>query len=147
MIRPAIPADAPAMAAVEAAAAPDPWTAGQIAGSLALPTTRGWVVDDHAIVGHLLVSAQGDEGEVLILAVHPARRRQGHASRLLDAALAWWRDQGVHRAFLEVRADNTAARALYASRGWAPAGERPDYYDDGTAALILTRDTVTPRPG
>jgi ribosomal-protein-alanine N-acetyltransferase len=39
--------------------------------------------------------------------------------------------------FLEVAAQNTAARALYAALGFTETGRRPAYYEDGGDALIL----------
>ena len=38
--------------------------------------------------------------------------------------------------FLEVRADNAAAKALYSSKGYTETGLRPEYYtlEDGTKA-------------
>ena len=42
--------------------------------------------------------------------------------------------------FLEVAADNAAARGLYDSAGFVPCGVRPDYYGPGRDALVLRRD-------
>lgn len=128
--RVASPRDAAAIAALEAVAAAAPWSEAQVRSSLELPTTRAWLIEG---VGHLLVGAD----EVLTVAVHPDHRREGHAARLLAEAEAWWRGQGVPEAFLEVRADNRGALALYRARGWRPAGRRPGYYRDGCDALIL----------
>jgi ribosomal-protein-alanine N-acetyltransferase len=41
--------------------------------------------------------------------------------------------------FLEVAPGNAAARALYASAGYAEVGRRPRYYPDGSDALLLAR--------
>jgi ribosomal protein S18 acetylase RimI-like enzyme len=46
---------------------------------------------------------------------------------------------GCVTATLEVRADNTAARALYAGLGYAVAAALPGYYEDGGDGLRLTR--------
>jgi len=138
-LRPVLLEDVEAIARVEEVAADSPWTRAQVAGSLALPTTRGWVVvsDDGVVHAHLLVACPGPEAEVLILAVHPSCRRRGWARRLLGAAHRAWTDLGVEEAFLEVRADNEAALRLYASLGWRTAGARQAYYRDGTDAILL----------
>lgn len=51
---------------------------------------------------------------------------------------------GATRAFLEVAATNSPARALYAAEGWEQVGQRPRYYTapDGSRpdALVLARD-------
>ena len=138
-VRAATPADAPEIAALEAAAAHQPWTEAQIRGSLASPSTRGWVTlgRDGAVAGHLLASCVAEEGEILTLAVDPGQRRQGFGRRLLDACLDAWREAGVRCAWLEVREDNVGARRLYAGTGWAEAGARRRYYQDGTDAVVM----------
>ncbi|MBW2254021.1 MAG: ribosomal protein S18-alanine N-acetyltransferase [Deltaproteobacteria bacterium] len=136
-LRPALPEDASAIARTEEVAAHHPWTREQVAASLALPTTRGWVAEAGVVRAHLLVSSQGAEGEVLILAVHPSCRRRGWARQLLRAACEAWTELGVEEAFLEIRADNQAALRLYAELGWETAGTRTSYYHDGTDAVVM----------
>lgn len=139
-IRDATPADRDAIAQIEAAAASHPWSAGAVAATLALPTTVALVADVDGVIGHVLASAVADEGELLTVAVHPGRRRGGVGRALLRACADRWRARGVRAAFLEVRADNEAARALYAAEGWLPVGARPRYYADGTDAVLLRRE-------
>lgn len=133
-VRPATVADADAIAAIDPT-----WSASDLAATLAAPATLAWVlVDDGAVIGHVLASAAEDEGEIVLIAVDPKRRRAGHGARLLSIAHDAWRARGVTRAFLEVRADNTAARALYARSGWSAAGVRRGYYRDGVDAVRMT---------
>ena len=62
----------------------------------------------------------------LYIALHGVAQ-DGH--KYVDAAFeAGAAARGAIRAFLEVAAPNTAARALYASAGWQDAGLRKDYY-------------------
>lgn len=63
------------------------------------------------------------EAEILTLCVHPAHRRQGKAGLLLRLLA-----QDVESIFLEVAADNAAARALYHAHGFAETGRRKGYY-------------------
>lgn len=114
-----------ALAELHAAAfAHDPWSAQDFAAFLQDPTTL------------LVTSAQGfallrvvlDEAEVLTLAVAPAARGQGHGTALLSAALAQAAKRGATRLFLEVAADNAAARALYMRAGFVQTGQRRGYY-------------------
>jgi ribosomal-protein-alanine N-acetyltransferase len=94
--------------------------------------------------GFILMRQAGDEAEVLTLAVLPEARRRGRGHALMQAALATCRSRGVSDVFLEVAADNAAARALYQSLGMVESGHRRGYYarSDGPAvdALILTRN-------
>lgn len=139
-IRDARPDDRDAIASIEAAAASHPWSTDAIAATLALPTTIALVVEADGVAGHLLASAAVDEGEVLTVAVLPDRRRAGLGRALLRACSDRWRARGVHTAFLEVREDNDAARALYAAEGWRPVGARRGYYADGTNAVVYRRE-------
>ena len=128
-----IVADAAAIAALEMEVSPSPWSEAQVAGSLHLATTTAWIDEDPEVVGYLLVSTQASEGEVLILGVSPRRRRQGRGRRLLAAARAHWQGR-ANEAFLEVRADNAGAIALYEACGWQVVARRPRYYRDGIDA-------------
>ena len=49
------------------------------------------------------------------------------------------------RMFLEVAEGSAAARALYHRQGFAAVGRRPDYYPDGSHALVLSRTLTQPR--
>lgn len=55
------------------------------------------------------------------LVVRPDVRGRGHGRRLVDALFAFGRARGAAEAFLQVREDNSIARALYARRGFATA--------------------------
>lgn len=132
-LREARPDDAAAIGLTEGGAA---WSEEAVRRTLGARHALAWVVGD-PVVGHLLATAVGDEGEILTLAVRPEARRRGLARRMLDALAGRWRAAGVGAGWLEVRADNVAARALYASLGWTDAGRRPGYYADGTDAVVM----------
>lgn len=55
---------------------------------------------------------------VSAMAVDPAWRRRGLASRLLGALCGWAADTGAASIYLQVGAENTGARALYARHGF-----------------------------
>lgn len=52
------------------------------------------------------------------IAVDPARRREGLGLAMTRSLLAWGRDQGAVRAYLQVVAGNAPARTLYAALGF-----------------------------
>ena len=62
------------------------------------------------------------------MAVAPTWQRQGIGRRLLRAGLLWCQSQAAARVFLEVRATNGAAIALYQRAGFSVVGNRPGYY-------------------
>jgi ribosomal-protein-alanine N-acetyltransferase len=90
------------------------------------------------------------ECEILTLAVRPAERRQGVATALLRAAFATASEGSVKSCFLEVAADNRAARNLYAREGFAPVGRRKAYYRRASGArvdaLVMRRPAPPPSP-
>jgi [ribosomal protein S18]-alanine N-acetyltransferase len=90
------------------------------------------------VVGHGVVVCVGPEGEVANLAVKPTASGDGGGGILLDALMAEASLRGVRTLFLEVRASNAPARALYARRGFVPVGRRPRYYEKPVEdALVL----------
>jgi GNAT superfamily N-acetyltransferase len=74
------------------------------------------VAEPAIAIGRAVVT-QGWLG-VSAVEVEPGRRRQGFGSAVLDALLAWGADCGAPSAYVQVLADNAAALALYARRGF-----------------------------
>lgn len=73
-----------------------------------------------SIDGFALVGASDDNGYLQRLAVHPAARRTGVASRLVAAAIEWSWSHGCVRTVVNTEKDNTAALSLYGSTGFRP---------------------------
>lgn len=116
----------------------DAWSENLLGEGLAgtLPTIHYLVAEaDGAVVGHAVTSLAGDIAELQRIAVTPASRRTGVASRLLAASVAL--SQGADRMLLEVRADNAGALAFYAAEGFVEVDRRPKYYKDGTTAVVM----------
>lgn len=93
--------------------------------------------------GFALVRAVAGEAELLTLATAPDRRREGIADALMTR---WMQQIKGDIAFLEVAADNHAARALYAKHGFAPVSLRKAYYTrpNGPAAdAVLMQAALT----
>lgn len=119
----------------------DPWSARAVAEILAIAGCFGALaVEDGEPTGLALAQGLGQECEVLTLGVAPELRRAGIGSALLEAVIAEARRRSARTMFLEVADDNIAARALYASRGFAQINRRPYYYRRRTGpvdALVL----------
>lgn len=62
------------------------------------------------------------------IATHPDHRKKGIAASLLKKAVETAKIKEINELSLEVRASNTAARALYESFGFSLEGKRPNYY-------------------
>jgi ribosomal-protein-alanine N-acetyltransferase len=143
--RPAVPADAPRLAALHAASFETGWTVEAIAGLLAGPGAIGLVIDGaDGPDGFLIAREAAGEAEIITVAVDPARRGRGLGLELVEAAARAAKAAGAESLFLEVAVDNDAALALYRRAGFQAAGRRPRYYPRraGAAvdALILRRD-------
>ena len=102
------------------------------------PTSRGWVTEVNGRVAAALVLwFIIDEAHIATIAVHPDFRRQGLGEQILLHALRAVQAEGARRAFLEVRAGNTAAQALYKKYGFEIAGIRRGYYKDNNEDALL----------
>lgn len=86
-----------------------------------------------------------DELHIATFATHRDFRRQGIGARLLTEALNDARNVGARRAFLEVRASNEAAQAMYRKFGFKVSGRRGKYYrDNGEDAVLMILDSLEP---
>ncbi len=133
-------ADADTLAAVEAACFAVPWSERELAQTLDSPFVQVYrAMRGEACVGYLCATALLGEAEILRLAVLPEARRQGTARALLHA---FWEENRIDATFLEVRASNTAARALYESEGFAETGRRKNYYEHPAEDAVCMRRGV-----
>jgi ribosomal-protein-alanine acetyltransferase len=95
---------------------------------------------DAAIAGYagLLAPLASGQADIQTLAVAPDARRRGLGRALMVALLAEARERRATEVFLEVRADNPSAQALYVSLGFEQIAVRPNYYQpDGVDAHIM----------
>lgn len=103
-----------------------PWTLAQIQTDLAQPHHRYWLAyAGDQLVGFLAVQDLGQELELLNIAVKTTYQGQGVASQLMRVL-----DEFDQPIFLEVRASNQPAQALYQKYGFEKIGQRKNYYHD-----------------
>jgi ribosomal-protein-alanine acetyltransferase len=89
----------------------------------------GWVVEqDESIVGFIVARKMADEMEILNIAVSPLARRRCIGTELLRCTFDWGRENGIGKAFLEVRETNVAALAFYEHHKFLSIGRRQRYY-------------------
>ncbi|MDH2423849.1 ribosomal protein S18-alanine N-acetyltransferase [Sphaerisporangium sp. TRM90804] len=136
-------ADLPAVMRIERSTFPlDAWSEGMMRGELDdQPRTRHYIVAlvEGEIVGYAGLAAAGDQADVQTIAVSAGNQRAGIGSAMLGELLAEAVRRGTAAVFLEVRADNPPAQAMYRRFGFRPIGVRADYYDDGTDAIMMVR--------
>ena len=131
-VRPATPADGPALRAIQRAAIAEP-VEDLLELALGDGGPRCLVADDGTPVGYALALADGDTCYVAELAVAPDHRREGHGTALL-AALA---DGPESELRLSVRADDDGARAFYRACGFEVVGRTDRFESEG---LVLARE-------
>ena len=116
------------------------WTEAQLRSQLVRPDGVALVLhrDGGGLRGACLGWVAGGVGELLRMAVHSDARRRGHGGRLLTGFLGHCTARGGDELWLELRADNAPALALYQAHGFTITGRRPRYYGDGTDAVLMT---------
>jgi len=142
MIRGMTHADLARVVEIARASLPEAWTLEGFTQELDKSSCVGLVAGD-PVIGLALGAIVADEMEVLVLVVDPASRRAGVGATLLGALLDRARARGVVRCFLEVRAGNAAAIALYTREGFVEVGVRRGYYRDGQDARLMASVLAT----
>ena len=132
-------ADVPAVHEIDALSFSLPWPERSFRFELTEnQVARGWVAEvDGKIAAMLVIWFIVDEAHIATIAVHPDFRRRGIGEQVLLHALRAAQNEGAQRAFLEVRAGNTAAQAMYKKYGFEMAGVRPGYYKDNNEDAFL----------
>lgn len=90
------------------------------------------------IIGYCIFMIAADEGEILRIAIDKKMRLGGMGKKLLAAVVCEMKENGCGEVFLEVRAGNSGAIALYKSIGFRETGVRKGYYrDNGEDAKLF----------
>lgn len=106
------------------------------------PPRLALVIHDDIVQGFLIANQVGPEWELENIVVAAVAQRRGLASALLGHFLDVVKQQGGVSVFLEVRASNAAARALYAKYGFAETGRRRHYYQHPDEDAVLYRRVI-----
>lgn len=144
LIEPATRADLDRLLAIETASFSSPWTrkmfeaelAGNPFGSL-LSARRAEPGAEREAIGYICFWVVFEELRLMNLAVDGSVRRRRIGTTLVQEALRRGARQGAVRAFLEVRASNTAAVGLYQRLGFRNIGTRTRYYSNPTEDALL----------
>lgn len=97
--------------------------------------------ETYNIAGYIVARFSAGELHINNMAVRHEYRRRRIGKTLLNQVLEEGRTLGATAAFLEVRARNGAAQALYKSCGFRPKGRRGRYYSEPQEdALIMSVD-------
>lgn len=152
-LRRATLADVSSVLDIEAASFSDPWSRYALAGSVESPATAFTVAElpgqgsaPPVVAGYSVLARAADEAELLNLAVAEGARGRGIGTALVRQAIADAVEWGAWAVFLEVRASNAAALALYLRASFSEVGRRRGYYRRPSEdALILRRELLPGR--
>ncbi len=114
-----------------------PWTEEQILSDMQQDSVDYFFVEeDKEIIGFLAIQQLVGELEITNIAIKKAYQGRGLGSQLLANL-----DQIDFPIFLEVRASNTPAQALYQKFGFEVIGKRKQYYHEPIEdAIIMKRE-------
>lgn len=100
-----------------------------------------------AVAGFAVFCRATEEAELRNIAVDPSWRRKGLARALLATGILAMQGCGVRELFLEVRASNQAAIALYTSMDFRALYTRHGYYHDPVDDALVMARSIVPAPG
>jgi tRNA threonylcarbamoyladenosine biosynthesis protein TsaB len=122
--------EAPILAALHAECFDNAWTAIEFAKLMAMPGAQAYLAcEGDEPLAFLLARRAAGEAEILTLGTRPFARRRGLAGMLMSHLAKELRRTKETEIFIEVAADNAAARALYERAGFAVTGRRKAYYE------------------
>jgi len=120
------------------------WAPPRVRQSMADPQTNVIVVPA-AVTGSApdafaIMRYRDDDAHLLLLAVQPARWRQGVGTALMDWLEKVAVTAGLERISLEARQSNDQARAFYRRLGYVESHLRAGYYSGREASVQLSKD-------
>lgn len=128
------PDDVDQVLAIEQAVQAYPWTRGNFVDALEQGYLCGVDEQGGEICGYAVLMPVLDEAELLNIGVAARHQRNGLGRAMLREMLAMAQRMKMRRVFLEVRAANVAALALYRSAGFAAIGMRRGYYQNASGS-------------
>ncbi len=121
--------DCPAIAQIHADCFDKPWSSGDMEELLKQSANSGLLITQQGQVSaFVMVMKSVDSIEILTIATHPEKQRQGLAKKLLISADQMWADNQDKNWFLEVSKANESAISFYEKLGFLKTGIRKNYY-------------------
>jgi ribosomal-protein-alanine N-acetyltransferase len=127
-IRSATPADIPAILATEQAATSYPWAESSFQSSFSERYFNAVALINEQVVGFYIGELVAGEASLFDIAVHPDQQGKAIGKALLSHFLDEAERRQATDCWLEVRASNHKAIALYHQHGFHQVGVRPAYY-------------------
>ncbi|MBL0140813.1 MAG: ribosomal protein S18-alanine N-acetyltransferase [Betaproteobacteria bacterium] len=122
------PIDLGAVAELERALYPFPWSLGNFRDSVNAGYDCWVACHGEQVIGYAILMVALDEAHLLNIAVGPVWQNQGIGRAFLQFMLDRAREARCMIVYLEVRPSNVAARHLYREAGFQQIAIRPSYY-------------------
>lgn len=113
------------------------WHAGDFEAAIASKCDFPLVIRTTGLAGYAVLRIIAPEAEIENICVAPACRRSGVGEALMEEMLRLAAERDAKRIFLEVRAHNEPAKALYRKRGFVESYRRRNYYQGPTEDAII----------
>ncbi|AVF35960.1 ribosomal protein S18-alanine N-acetyltransferase [Rahnella sikkimica] len=122
------PADLPRAFEIEQASHAFPWTEKTLASNQGERYLNFKIMRNDVMAGFAITQIVLDEATLFNIAIDPAFQRQGLGRALLEDVIQQIEKKDVFTLWLEVRASNVKAIALYESLGFNEVSVRRNYY-------------------
>lgn len=113
------------------------WHAVDFEAAIASKCDFPLVIRTTGLAGYAVLRIITPEAEIENICVAPACRRSGVGEALMEEMLRLAAERDAKRIFLEVRAHNEPAKALYRKRGFVESYRRRNYYQGPTEDAII----------
>ena len=132
-------ADLDAVAAIEAATFPTPWSKDSFRMELERNVAARYLVAEKAgeVIGYGGAWIILDESHITNIAIAESQRGHGYGRLLTETLMQYLANLGAAYATLEVRKSNIRAQNLYKSVGFIQLGVRKRYYEDNNEDALL----------
>jgi ribosomal-protein-alanine N-acetyltransferase len=141
-VRSAKPYDMSTVLDIEKFCFPDPYPMSLLS-RLYINNPEGFLVAevDGKVVGYLIGTLRwGASGHIMAIGVYPEYRKRGVGTALMVQILDILHMRGAKNVRLEVRKSNDVAQLFYQKLGFKLGEEIPHYYEDGEAAIVMSRE-------
>lgn len=131
--------DVDAVAAIERATFPTPWSRDAFVQEMTANAVARYLVaeDGGEVIGYAGAWLILDESHITNVAIREDMRGLGLGRKLMQELLQYLSNLGAAYATLEVRVSNERAQRLYQSLGFIPVGRRKQYYEDNREDALL----------
>ena len=113
------------------------WHAVDFEAAIASKCDFSLMIRTTGLAGYAVLRIIAPEAEIENICVAPACRRSGVGEALMEEMLRLAAERDAKRIFLEVRAHNEPAKALYRKRGFVESYRRRNYYQGPTEDAII----------